>query len=333
MAEFDTLKSQVDEARERVKRVGVTLKRYFVDKDDLIDLMVLCTVAQEPLLLVGAPGTAKSDLVVKFAEALDLAPGDYFEYMLTRFTEPNEIIGPIDIQQLREGSYYRRIEGKLPGARIAFLDEIFKSNSAILNTLLTILNERKFYQDGKPIAVPLVMLFAATNSIARYEEMDALRDRFILKAESTPVRGARFEALVRAGLANEMHKAFNQHPWTGVASLEDFLVVRRYLDYVMTGLGDGQGGDDALAADMTRWFPPSIFDLFRRILAGLEAEELAAVSDRKVIKLYRLLRTRAFLTHGGEVRAEDLRLLRYLGENEEQFPLVRERVEQMLRLG
>ena len=116
--------------------------------------MLVAAVAQEPLLLVGPPGTAKSDLVLKFKDALGLADEDYFEYMLTRFTEPSEIIGPIDISQLREGRYIRREQGKLPTARLAFLDEIFKSNSAILNILLTIINERKFYQDGDAAAGP-----------------------------------------------------------------------------------------------------------------------------------------------------------------------------------
>lgn len=333
MADFETLAANVDEARERVLSVVRTLSRFFVGKDDLIELMALCTVAQEPLLLVGPPGTAKSDLVVKFAEALGLADGDYFEYMLTKFTEPNEILGPIDINLLRDGSYVRRVDGKLPTARIVFLDEIFKSNSAILNTLLTILNERKFYQDGRPVPVGLIMLFAATNTVARYEEMDALRDRFIFKAECGEVRADRFEALVRQGTMNEMYRAFEQRPWAALAGLDDFLTVKRYLDYQLSGLSTGSGGEAAVEADRTRWFPPPVFDLFRRILAGLEGEELAEISDRKVIKLYRLLRTRAYLHHGGEVRADDLRLLRYLGEDEGKFALVRERVDQMLRVG
>ncbi|MBI2297922.1 MAG: MoxR family ATPase [Armatimonadetes bacterium] len=333
MSDFEALSRRIDEARERVNQVVRTICRYFVGKDDLVELMALCTVAQEPLLLVGRPGTAKSDLVVKFAEALGLEDGDYFEYMLTKFTEPNEIIGPIDINQLREGSYIRRVDGKLPTARIVFLDEIFKSNSAILNTLLTILNERKFYQDGKPVPVKLIMLFAATNTVARYEEMDALRDRFIFKAESGEVRAQRFEELVQQGVTNEMYRSFNQRPWAGLANLDDFLTVKRYLDYLFSGVARGGSGENAVQADMTRYFPPPVFDLFRRILAGLEAEELAEISDRKVIKLYRLLRTRAFLAHGGEVRVEDLRLLRYLGEDEEKFALVRERVDQMLRVG
>ena len=88
-----------------------------------------------------SPERAIEMATINGAKALGLEAGDYFEYMLTRFTEPSEIIGPIDINQLRDGRYIRREQGKLPTARLAFLDEIFKSNSAILNILLTIINE------------------------------------------------------------------------------------------------------------------------------------------------------------------------------------------------
>ena len=149
--------------------------------------MTISAVAQEPLLIVGPPGTAKSDLVLKFKDALSLGPGDYFEYMLTRFTEPSEVLGPIDINLLREGRYVRRERGKLPTARLVFLDEILKSNSAILNSLLTIINEKKFYQDGVPQAVRLKILFAATNEIPEHAELGALKDRFCLEG-GLPVR-------------------------------------------------------------------------------------------------------------------------------------------------
>ena len=186
--------------------------------------MVVAAVAQEPLLLVGPPGTAKSDLVLKFKDALGIADDDYFEYMLTRFTEPSEIIGPIDINQLREGRYIRREQGKLPTARLAFLDEIFKSNSAILNILLTIINERKFYQDGVPQPVRLRVLFAATNEIPEQGELAALKDRFCLKAESRSVQDDHFAELIDAGLQGEVYTDLNQKPWVeGHASLDDFL--------------------------------------------------------------------------------------------------------------
>src|SRR5580704_4051489 len=105
---FPELQERADGLRERINRFRISLGRFFVAKQEVIDLMTVAAVAQEPLLIVGPPGTAKSDLVLKFKDALGLAAGDYFEYMLTRFTEPSEIIGPIDISQLREGRYIRR---------------------------------------------------------------------------------------------------------------------------------------------------------------------------------------------------------------------------------
>src|SRR5258708_18731709 len=175
---FEELQQEAEDLRGRLNRFRKSLGRFFVKKQDLIDLMVVAAVAQWPLLLVGPPGTAKSALVLKFKDALGLADEDYFEYMLTRFTEPSEIIGPIDISKLREGRYIRREQGKLPTARLGFLDEIFKSNSAILNILLTIINERNFYQDGQPQPVPLRVLFAATNKIPAPAQLAALNDPF-----------------------------------------------------------------------------------------------------------------------------------------------------------
>src|SRR5205085_3733388 len=185
---LEQLQEEADGLRERINRFRKSLGRFFVAKQELIDLMTVAAVAQEPLLLVGPPGTAKSDLVLKFKDALGLAEEDYFEYMLTRFTEPSEILGPIDINLLREGRYVRREQGKLPTARLVFLDEIFKSNSAILNSLLTIINEKKFYQDGLPQPVGLKILFAATNEIPEHAELGALKDRFCLKAACRSVQ-------------------------------------------------------------------------------------------------------------------------------------------------
>src|ERR1700675_3654472 len=197
---FEELREESEDLRKRLDRFRKSLGRFFVEKQELIDLMLVAAIAQEPLLIVGPPGTAKSDLVLKFKDALGLGEEDYFEYMLTRFTEPSEIIGPIDINQLREGRYIRREQGKLPTARLAFLDEIFKSNSAILNILLTIINEKKFYQDGAPQAVNLRVLFAATNEVPEQGELAALKDRFCLKAESRSVQENHFTELMDAGI-------------------------------------------------------------------------------------------------------------------------------------
>src|ERR1700730_6801670 len=227
------LQAEAESLRKRLANFRKSLARFFVHKQELIDLMLVAAVAQEPLLLVGAPGTAKSDLVLKFKDALGIADDDYFEYMLTRFTEPSEIIGPIDINQLRDGRYVRREQGKLPTARLAFLDEIFKSNSAILNILLTIINEKKFYQDGVPQPVRLRVLFAATNEIPEQSELGALKDRFVLKAESRSVQEEHFTELIDAGLQGEVYKNLNQKPWCeGHAGLDDILKASRYLTFM-----------------------------------------------------------------------------------------------------
>src|SRR3954452_11767016 len=102
------LQAEAEDIRKRITRLRTSLGRFFVNKQEIIDLMCVAAVAQEPLLLVGPPGTAKSDLVLKFKDALGVPENDYFEYMLTRFTEPGEIVGPIDISKLREGRYIRR---------------------------------------------------------------------------------------------------------------------------------------------------------------------------------------------------------------------------------
>ncbi len=332
---FAELREEAEEVRRRIDRFRVSLGRFLVAKQELIDLMVVAAVAQEPLLLVGPPGTAKSDLVLKFKDALGLGQEDDFEYMLTRFTEPSEIIGPIDINQLREGRYRRREQGKLPTARLAFLDEIFKSNSAIRNILLTIVNERKFYQDGAPQPVRLRVLFAATNELPEQGELAALKDRFVLKAESRSVQDDHFEALIDAGVQGEVYKGLNQKPWAeGLASLEDLLKANRYLTQLF-GRRDPAASTDSEAGgdDRRAFFPADVFREFRRLVKTLVREDRIFISDRKLVKLYKLLRVRAWLFAGGTVARDDLRLLSYLGETHREMELLREKVPTLLGEG
>lgn len=323
------LQSEADDLRKKINRFRTSLGRFFVQKQEVIDLMVVAAIAQEPLLLVGPPGTAKSDIVLKFKDALGVSDEDYFEYMLTRFTEPSEIIGAIDIGKLRDGSYIRRKQGKLPTARIAFLDEIFKSNSAILNILLTIINEKKFYQDGTPEPVPLRVLFAATNEIPEQGELAALKDRFVLKILSKSVAEDHFQELIDAGLQNEAYRNLNQRPWVeGHCSLDDMLRANRYLTLLFARKqGDGRGSDQN---DRHLFFPDDVFREFQRLVKTLVREDRIFISDRKLVKLYKLFRVRAWLLSGGTVSRDDLRLLAYLGESIQEIEHLREKVPQLL---
>ena len=323
------LQTEAEALRGRLNRFRESLGRFFVHKQEIIDLMVVAAVAQEPLLLVGPPGTAKSDLVLKFKDALGLSEGDYFEYMLTRFTEPSEIIGAIDIAELKEGRYIRRKEGKLPTAKLAFLDEIFKSNSAILNILLTIINERKFYQEGKPEPVPLRILFAATNEIPEQGELAALKDRFVLKVQSRPVQDEFFTELIDAGLQGEAQKGLSQKPWAeGHTSLDDFLKANRYLTFLFGRRQSDLSGDERNDRDL--FFPADVFREFQRLVKTLVREDKIFISDRKLVKLYKLFRVRAWLLSGGTVSRDDLRLLAYLGETHAEIEHLREKVPLLL---
>ena len=153
------------------------------------------------MLIVGPPGTAKSALVRHLARLVDAR---YFEYLLTRFSEPNEIFGPIDIKAFREGTYVRRVEAMLPDADIVFLDEIFKSNSAILNALLSILNERRFFTGSASIRVPLCSLYGATNEIPNDDALGAVFDRFLVRAASENLDSFHFHGLIARGLKAEI---------------------------------------------------------------------------------------------------------------------------------
>jgi MoxR-like ATPase len=327
---FQALQSEADSLRERINRYRTSLGRFFVDKQEIIDLMVVAAIAQEPLLLVGPPGTAKSDLVLKFKDALGISEDDYFEYMLTRFTEPSEIIGPIDINLLRDGRYVRLTKGKLPTCRLAFLDEIFKSNSAILNILLTIINEKKFYQDGVPTPVPLRVLFAATNEVPEQGELAALKDRFVLKVESRSVAEERFTELIDMGLRSESNRSLNQKPWVeGHCTLDDLMKANRYLTFLFARTtSDGRNSEDQ--NDRMVFFPEGVFREFQRIVKTLVREDRVFVSDRKLVKLYKLFRVRAWLLSGGTVRRDDLKLLAFLGETHQEIELLRKKVPQLL---
>src|SRR4029078_4057883 len=109
--------------------------------------------------------------------------GEYFEYLLTRFSEPNEVFGPIDLAKLREGTVATVTTGMLPEAEVASLDELFNANSAILNNLLTVLNERVYRRGAETHKLPLISLFSASNHLPDEDALKALFDRFLLRCQ------------------------------------------------------------------------------------------------------------------------------------------------------
>jgi MoxR-like ATPase len=169
-------------ALERMNKIRAELKAQFIQRDNEVDGLGVALLAGTNMLLLGPPGTAKSLLTQVFARALAVPEHEYFERLCNAYTVPEDIFGPFDLPKLEQGVYERQVDGYLPKARIAYLDEIFNMNQTQLNTLNTVLNEKKFDQGTSRIDCPLELCVGAANV---YPEGDmalaALYDRFLIR--------------------------------------------------------------------------------------------------------------------------------------------------------
>lgn len=275
------------------RHVTDPLKARFVGRDEVIDLIALAVVAGEHLFLFGPPGTAKSLLVREFAASVRC---HYFEYLLTRFSEPNEIFGPVDLVKLRAGTVATVTTEMLPEAEFAFLDELFNANSAILNNLLTVLNERVYRRGAETHQLPLLSAFAASNHLPEDDALQALFDRFLLRCKVDSLPRPQLPALLAAGWAIE--RDGKPSPDAAGAPTADDLrdMARRAKDVDLTGVLETYADAVTKVRDLG-----------------------VALSDRRAVKVLKLVAGSAVMCGRTAANASDLWVLRYVWDRVEQI--------------
>ncbi|MEM9824037.1 MAG: AAA family ATPase [Bacteroidota bacterium] len=270
------------------------VKYAFVGKDEIIDLLGICLIARENAFLLGPPGTAKSAIVRVLSSCIE--GGKNFEYLLTRFTEPNEIFGPFDIQKLKEGQLVTNIEGMMPEASLVFLDEIFNANSAILNSLLMALNEKIFRRGKETITLPALMFVGASNLLPEDEALNALLDRFLIRMKCDYVPTDLLEDVLLAGWKLENGQP-QEKPSISPEAIVDLQKASRKVDL----------------SPIRKQYVDLIFNLRN---TGIK------VSDRRAVKCQNLLAASALMCGRDSVILSDLWVLKYIWDTEEQMEIL-----------
>lgn len=289
---------------ERFKQLLGEMNRGIYEKETEISLSLLAALAGESIILLGPPGVAKSMVARQLKTAFREAQS--FEYLMSRFSTPDEIFGPVSIQKLKTSDTYERaVEGYLPTADVVFLDEIWKAGPAIQNTLLTVINEKIFRNGNREMHLPLKLLVAASNELpAKGEGLEALWDRFVIRIESRPIK---LEKNFRAMLL-ESHADFSGS--TGILGHADFADNADFSDLKITAEEYVEWAEKICKIGVKEEVLDAI-SAIRKSLRAVNVDEAAErrniyVSDRRWKNIVRLLRTSAFMQDREEVDICDL---------------------------
>ena len=275
--------------REKIEKNLEILNSGLVGKEKVMKLGLLSILSGENMILVGPPGTAKSEISRRLREILaDTDSETYFEYLFTKFTTPEEIFGPLSIKQLQNDKFERNTEGYMPSSRIVFLDEIFKANSSILNTLLTILNERVFHNGLKREKTPLISLIGASNELPfENDELTALYDRFLIRVVVGYVSDDEIEELLDIK--------------------ETDMEIPAEIKFIESDLNEIKSESEKVR--VTSGIKRTIMQIRQEYNKIFAEDNHEIISDRKLVKMVKLLKVSAYLNGRDKVDFSDLMIL------------------------
>ncbi|WP_207536449.1 AAA family ATPase [Desertivirga arenae] len=278
------------------------VKNSFVGKNEIVDLLGVCLIANENAFLLGPPGTAKSAIVRSLSECI--IEGKNFEYLLTRFTEPNEIFGPFDIRALKNGDLITNTEGMMPEASMVFLDEIFNANSAILNSLLLALNEKIFRRGKETRKLPALMFVGASNVMPEDDALNALLDRFLIRVRCDYVDTDLLDQVLLAGWKLQNDAGLNRSEIMPHEILE-LQKQRKEVDL----------------SPIRKQYVDLVHNLRN---TGIK------VSDRRAVKIQNLLAASALMSGRKVAVLSDLWVVKYIWDTEEQIEILSGIIDQII---
>lgn len=265
---------------EKLQRAAKFLNECFVERDAEVKGMILSMLAKTHMLLLGSPGTAKSLIVIRWSQLIE--GSKYFQWLLTKYTTPEELFGPFSLAALERDEYIRKTEHKASEAHFIFFDEIWKANSGVLNANLTLINERIFYNGTEAVKVPLITLYGASNELPEEEDgLDAMLDRFILKYHVKPIVEEQ----------NFMQMLIGQIPVP--EPMLSFSDIKKLIN-----------------ATQEVQMPKAMLELYVTLRRAFAAEGLVS-SDRTYRNTVDILRAEAFLKGNTEVTEDDFEVLRH----------------------
>lgn len=263
----------------KLEEIKNALNAKFFEREKEVEGILVALLSRQHMLMIGPAGTAKSALSVELAQIVQGTA--YFQWLLTRFSTPEEVFGPLSLKDLEQGVYKRNTATKMPEANLVFLDEIFKANSAILNSLLTLINERLFYNNGTPVKVPLISVIGASNEYPDEEEgLEALFDRFLLRFELDYIADeTNFVSMMKGNGQNQVMPSM---------TMEELVQLQFFTDMVT--------------------IPEEVYETLSKIRNELRDEGIRP-SDRRFKQSLSVLQAKALINQRQVVKVDDIVIL------------------------